>query len=278
MFLCSVLYRFSNLRPKISRCLHNYKEIFNLGMGRKRKRDSKDEYSETDYIIEGKVRHVVPYIHEYTTYAKGRWIGKTIIDVLLNEFGGHPPSYWKNALLMGHVQINNQVTSFHYIIQNNDKLSHRTHRHEPPIVGSISLVGDTETLMAVNKPASLPMHPCGAYRYNSLMVILAKNPLIANQPTLSLVHRLDRVTSGLVVLAKTRERASQISEEIRNKETKKVYLARVRGRFPGNLSHLRERERERDCYNSTLMKRKREREREETITIKESKNKIRVMK
>jgi RNA pseudouridylate synthase len=44
-----------------------------------------------------------------------------------------------------------------------------------------------------------------------------------------------RVTSGLVVLAKSKEAASSISKEIRDKSTKKTYLARVKGKFPLNL-------------------------------------------
>ena len=45
-----------------------------------------------------------------------------------------------------------------------------------------------------------------------------------------------RVTSGLVVLAKSKEAASSISKEIRDKSTKKTYLARVKGKFPLNLN------------------------------------------
>ncbi len=47
--------------------------------------------------------------------------------------------------------------------------------------------------------------------------------MIENQPLLRMVHRLDRVTSGLVVLAKTQAAANRVSEEIRNKITRKVH-------------------------------------------------------
>jgi 23S rRNA-/tRNA-specific pseudouridylate synthase len=72
-------------------------------------------------------------------------------------------------------------------------MMHRTHRHEPPVIGKVTLVGDRDDILAINKPASIPMHPCGSYRFNSLMFILAKEPLIENQPQLHLVHRLDRL-------------------------------------------------------------------------------------
>ena len=65
-----------------------------------------------------------------------------------------------------------------------------------------------------------------------------KEPVIPNQPPLHLVHRLDRVTSGLVVIAKSKEAAQQVSQEIRDKSTRKTYLARVQGTFPARLHEV----------------------------------------
>jgi len=62
--------------------------------------------------------------------------------------------------------------------------------------------------------------------------------MIINQPKLSLVHRLDRVTSGLVILAKSKESANSICLDIRKNRTKKVYLAKVKGKFPSKISFL----------------------------------------
>jgi hypothetical protein len=132
-----------------------------------------------------------------------------------------------------------------------DVMVHRTHRHEPPVHGSITLVADTSDLVAVSKPASMPMHPCGSYHHNTLTHVLVNEHVIPNQPPLMLVHRLDRyavaymyactygyialiiaiyfdicsafrVTSGLVILAKTKEAASRISKEIFDNKTQKV--------------------------------------------------------
>lgn len=58
--------------------------------------------------------------------------------------------------------------------------------------GEILLVGETDDIVAISKPPSLPMHPCGAYRHNSLEYIMKKETLVPNQPTLLVVHRLDR--------------------------------------------------------------------------------------
>jgi 23S rRNA-/tRNA-specific pseudouridylate synthase len=134
----------------------------------------RDPYKEASYSIVDGIRSVVPYVHEFTTYAKGRWIGREIIEVLTREFGGHPKEYWEHAIERGHVRVNNKLVSEGYRFKNNDAFLHRTHRHEPAIAGEITFVGNTDQLMAVSKPPSIPVHPSGAYRFNSLMFIIAK--------------------------------------------------------------------------------------------------------
>jgi len=59
-------------------------------------------------------------------------------------------------------------------------------------------VGQTDKLIAVNKPASLPMQPCGGYQYNSLEYMLRfdaalQSQLIGLPGQLHIVHRLDRL-------------------------------------------------------------------------------------
>ena len=51
------------------------------------------EYEETGYHIVDDTRHVIPYAHDYITYAKGRWLNRELIEVLSKEFGGHPKEY-----------------------------------------------------------------------------------------------------------------------------------------------------------------------------------------
>jgi len=192
-------------------------------------------------------RHVRPYVQDFKTFAKGRWIGREVLEVVCREFGAHPPSYWRSALRGGHVRVNGDKVAPEYRFRNSDSLLHRTHRHEPPVFGEVTLVEDTADVLAVCKPPSLPMHPCGAYRHNSLEFLMRAEPLCrpaagATPPPLHVVHRLDRVTSGLVVMAKSKAAAAELSRQIRDKATMKVYLARVKGRFPGSpkdVSYLR---------------------------------------
>ena len=48
-------------------------------------------------------------------------------------------------------------------------------RHELPVTAEpIEILADTSDLLVVNKPSTIPVHPCGRYRFNSLLYILAK--------------------------------------------------------------------------------------------------------
>ena len=130
---------------------------FTFTMGKKintQKSADKSQYVEASYRIEGNTRHVVPYVHEFKTFAKGRWLGRSILEVLLKEFGGHSVSYFRTAIANGLIRVNDNVVTVDYKFKNSDRMSHTTHRHEPPVVGAVSLVGENDDLIAVNKPVS----------------------------------------------------------------------------------------------------------------------------
>lgn len=87
--------------------------------------------AECSYIIEDNdryVRSVKPYFQEFRTHAKGRWIGREVLEVFCREFGAQPPSYWKNAMRNGQVKVNNKIIDDNYRFRNGDALLHRAHR------------------------------------------------------------------------------------------------------------------------------------------------------
>jgi 23S rRNA-/tRNA-specific pseudouridylate synthase len=183
------------------------------------------------------LRLIEPYPYTYSTYAKARWEHRTLLDVYTTEFGSYPLSYYKAAIMQGRILVSNQIVDCNYNVKSGDVLSHTVHRHEPavavsspdpPLYGTV--VHETETVIIINKPATIPVHPCGGYHVQSLMNILETH----YHQRLYTIHRLDRLTSGLVILAKTSTVAQQWSKLIMNRDCQKVYLARVQGRFPYN--------------------------------------------
>lgn len=83
--------------------------------------------------------------------------------------------------------------------------------------------------MVANKPSSIPVHPTGRY-YNNTLTELLKLQL--DIPNIYPCHRLDKLTSGVLILGKTSKVAGEIQLQIKNRDVQKQYLARVTGQFP----------------------------------------------
>lgn len=116
-----------------------------------------------------------------------------------------------------------------HLIHDGDLLSNRVHRHEPPISSNLpKIVADDDRFFVVDKPCSMPIHPVAQYRHNSLIFVLARE-FNANY---HVVHRLDRLTSGLVIFAKTKEVSQEVTRQITNRLVSKEYVCRVVGHFP----------------------------------------------
>ena len=85
-------------------------------------------------------------------------------------------------------------------------------------------------MIVINKPSGVPVHPAGRYNYNSVVEIMRAerghrwNPLPCN--------RLDRLTSGVMFIAKHAKAAEMLSLQISGRTVRKEYVARVKGKFP----------------------------------------------
>ena len=93
---------------------------------------------------------------------------------------------------------------------------------------------EDEDLMVINKPAGLVVHPgCGNYHgtlVNAIAWHLKDNPKYdPNDPQVGLVHRIDKDTSGLLVVAKTPDAKTHLGLQFYNKTTKRKYNALVWG-------------------------------------------------
>ncbi|XP_037959336.1 RNA pseudouridylate synthase domain-containing protein 2-like [Teleopsis dalmanni] len=94
-----------------------------------------------------------------------------------------------------------------------------------------------DDIVVVNKPASIPVHPCGRYRHNTVVFILAKEYNLKNLRT---IHRLDRLTSGLLLFGRSPKKARQMEHQIRNRQVQKEYICRVEGDFPEGIIECKE--------------------------------------
>lgn len=190
---------------------------------------SDERFNETSYYLENGLRKVYPYYFTFTTYTKGRWVGRTLADVFGEEFRSHSADVYERHIKEGLLTINNERVAADYVLKHNDLLANVVHRHEVPVTRDpIEILHMDQEVVVVNKPASLPVHPCGRYRHNTVVFLLAKEHGLRDLKT---VHRLDRLTSGVLIFGRTREKAAQLESQIRARRVHKRYVCRVEGRF-----------------------------------------------
>ncbi|TSN67133.1 RNA pseudouridylate synthase domain-containing protein 2 [Bagarius yarrelli] len=194
---------------------------------------NQEHFAETSYYFEKGLRKVHPYYFDFKTYCKGRWIGKTLLEVFSSEFRAKPLDYYRKAVKEGRIRLNEiPVDDLDITLKNNDFMRNTVHRHEPPVNGQpLHVLVDDGEVVVVDKPASIPVHPCGSYRHNTVIFILGKEKGLCGLHT---VHRLDRLTSGILLFARTLEMSRKLDQMVRDRQLEKKYVCRVEGEFPDN--------------------------------------------
>ena len=123
--------------------------------------------------------------------------------------------------------------------------------HDLPEAIELDIVFEDDAMLVINKPAGLVVHP-GAGNLTGTLVngLLAHNEQQKNLPRAGIVHRLDKDTTGLMMVAKTLEAYTSLVNQLQEREVKREYLALVSsevisgGTIEGNIGrHPRDRKR-----------------------------------
>ena len=105
----------------------------------------------------------------------------------------------------------------------------RTQSEQPEDI-PLNIVFEDETLLVINKPAGLVVHPGSGNWSGTLMnALLHHAPALAEVPRAGIVHRLDKDTSGLLVVAKTLEAQTDLVRQLQARTVKRIYLAVAAG-------------------------------------------------
>jgi 23S rRNA pseudouridine955/2504/2580 synthase len=94
---------------------------------------------------------------------------------------------------------------------------------------------EDESLLAINKPAGVAVHGGSGVSFGVIEQLRMARP---QAKFLELVHRLDRETSGILLVAKKRSALKNLQDQFRERETGKTYLALVVGQWPANKKVL----------------------------------------
>jgi len=100
-----------------------------------------------------------------------------------------------------------------------------------------AVVFEDDALLVVNKPSGIAVHGGSGLEYGLIEALRAARP---ESRFLELVHRIDRDTSGLVLIAKKRPMLRYLQEEFRQRRVKKTYHALVAGDWPAEMKDVRE--------------------------------------
>nr|CAG8614922.1 11868_t:CDS:2 [Entrophospora candida] len=126
-----------------------------------------------------------------------------------------------NAIEKGLITINEKIVKTETKVKNQDIIGHKIHRHEPPITSTpINILHKENDLIVINKPASIPVHPSGRYRHNTVLHILKKE------------HGFSNDLHSIMLLALSKERAKELEQQMQRRKIKKEYICRVFGKFP----------------------------------------------
>lgn len=160
--------------------------------------------------------------------------GTAVADFLAVRFSYHDRAGWCDRIVAGAVTINGKSCVSEALLRTGDRLSYEPDdRPEPPVDFNIGIISDDEDLLLVNKSGNLPCHPGGRYFNHSLWAWLKKEQGLKE---FTFVNRIDRETSGLIVIAKNFAASENCRKQFSGRKVVKRYKALVESaNFPAEL-------------------------------------------
>ncbi|WP_287953410.1 RluA family pseudouridine synthase [Diaphorobacter sp.] len=166
--------------------------------------------------------------------------GQRLDNFLIRHLKGVPKTHVYRIIRSGEVRLNKGRTSADARVapgdlvrlppvRVSDKVLDKAERPAPAREFPILL--EDEHLIAIDKPAGTAVHGGSGVSFGVIEQLRQARP---QARFLELVHRLDRETSGILLVAKKRSALTHLQDQFRGRETGKTYLALVTGHWPGN--------------------------------------------
>src|SRR5262249_27141665 len=163
--------------------------------------------------------------------------GQRVDNFLMRICKGVPRSHIYRVLRTGEVRVNSRRVDATYRLQPGDKVRipplrtpDRPRKPAPPTVSLPPVVYEDDALLVVDKPAGLAVHGGSGVSFGVIEQFRAARPQLR---FLELAHRLDRDTSGLLILAKKRSALTALHAALREGRAHKRYLVLVPGQLRG---------------------------------------------
>ena len=167
--------------------------------------------------------------------------GQRLDNFLIRHLKGVPKTHVYRIIRSGEVRVNKGRASADTRIETgdvvrlppvriSDKVAEKAARPAPG--REFPLLLEDDALMAIDKPSGVAVHGGSGVSFGVIEQLRQARPLAK---MLELVHRLDRETSGILLVAKKRSALKHLQDQFRERETGKTYLALVQGCWPEKL-------------------------------------------
>jgi len=167
--------------------------------------------------------------------------GQRLDNFLIRHLKGVPKTHIYRIIRSGEVRVNKGRASADTRIETgdvvrlppvriSDKVAEKAARPAPG--REFPLLLEDDALMAIDKPSGVAVHGGSGVSFGVIEQLRQARPLAK---LLELVHRLDRETSGILLVAKKRSALKHLQDQFRERETGKTYLALVQGSWPEKL-------------------------------------------
>jgi 23S rRNA pseudouridine955/2504/2580 synthase len=170
--------------------------------------------------------------------------GQRLDNFLIRHLKGVPKTHVYRIIRSGEVRVNkgrasadSRVATGDVVrlppVRISDKVADKAAHPAPGREFPVLLEDDA--LLALNKPAGVAVHGGSGVSFGAIEQLRQARP---QAKLLELVHRLDRDTSGILLVAKKRSALKHLQDQFRERETGKTYLALVQGEWPARLKVL----------------------------------------
>jgi 23S rRNA pseudouridine955/2504/2580 synthase len=193
-------------------------------------------------IAEGKEAPVPERAVRYIEVDEGG-AGQRVDNFLLSRLKGVPKSHIYRILRSGEVRVNSGRVDASRKLALGDRIrippirvAEREAGEAPAAALELPILFEDEHILAVDKPAGLAVHGGSGIAHGAIERLRAGRP---QAKFLELVHRLDRETSGVLLLAKKRAALTALHEDLRERAMDKRYLAGVAGRVRDKMRRVK---------------------------------------
>lgn len=166
------------------------------------------------------------------------------IDKYLSDTIDYSRELITKMLKDGYILVNGNVTKPSYKVRLDDVIeldeSYNIKQDIEPVDIPLDIVYEDEDIIVINKASGLVVHPGNGNTNNTLvnglMYYTSELSDIGGEERVGIVHRLDKDTSGLMIVAKTNKAHEILANDFKNKRIYKEYYALLIGRFPSDTA------------------------------------------